>query len=298
MSENREKGGIRGYLSQVLKALHEGLKPAEIERRGKKGEGIPRSTLDEILSLLEKEKVVYKDADGKWYYRWKKEKEELMSEYQKFTNEEEYKQKLRHSESLVRAIKKDIGRGALLYRESFRYFIEHLKTGYPDTHELYGEWETLYHEMKAVEKNFNEEIKEIIREEGFEIVEYHNLKEDRNQLSPEIFNIVEENLHLDRQGLHKPIKLEVKDKGIWAEGKNISKNKDVLEELKKLIETCIQSESAKNLYEQVAVIKEKERKMYAKLRGEISYICMNVIEDAVPLRGSCKRCKIITGRSP
>jgi hypothetical protein len=308
MSEKRERKGMRGYLPQILKLLHEGLLPAAIERRGdeKKGEGIPHSTLHEILGILEKEKVIYKDhPSGKWYYTWKKEKEDLIREYQNYENMDEYLAKLQHSKELLGpAIDKargdhNLAVASLIYGEYMEYFLQHLEEGYHDVFELFNQWKRDEAEMKKAEDDFEREIKRIAPEKGLEIKEsFRDLTLGGKQASPAIFNVIKRYWKLKVEGKHnEPIQLNLGFEGVSDPLTNewIAVNRDIKEDLEGLIKDCIHAENMESLYEALKSIEDKENEDYSRLSGEIIKI-IGEVKLGSPLKGSCGVCRLFSFR--
>jgi hypothetical protein len=58
-------------------------------------------TLYAIRDILSGAKLIFEEG-GKWYYTCKKEKEELLKDYQEFKNKDEYDTKLNHSKNLLK----------------------------------------------------------------------------------------------------------------------------------------------------------------------------------------------------
>ena len=107
-------------------------------------------TLYAIRDILSGAKLIFEEG-GKWYYTCKKEKEELLKDYQEFKNKDEYDTKLNHSKNLLKEagfaksaidaflLTDTFNMDVLSFMDSpnFVYFRQHLETGYPHISVLY-----------------------------------------------------------------------------------------------------------------------------------------------------------------
>ena len=256
----------------------------EAKKRGYMGE----KTVDRMLKALKEANLIKERKDGR--YEW-------VGIYERFADGEGYRQRLKHSQSIIAVIKTNLRREAILYGKDFSYFEKHLNHGYPEDYELYEKWKSVYFAREKTEKGFRDELETLIQKKGFEIKAYHSITGER-EVTTKIFDIIEEGLRLNREGIKNYFDLEVTEEGIIKDGTVFCRNKDVLEEIQKLFRNCVQSESIKNLYMQLLNIKDEELRIFSELIGRINYLAMSVLEDGYPLKGHCERCqrKIIIER--
>ena len=260
---------------------------AEVKKLGFHGS---YKTIDRRLKALREAELLKGSDDGT--YEW-------IKEYQEF-NSGEYEKKLEHSKELMGILTKNgnfIDTESIRSSDYFDNFRQHLETGYQDVFTLYREWEKLEEEKKRRNEAFNEEIKRIAWEKGFEIKKNRDLVIGEKQVTTVIFDSIKRRCELAAEKrLIEPI--EITSAPFWLEDPiagHIAINVHLKEELEALIESCVQDETVKCLYNELADVEKRESDVYSKLNKEIGTIFKNV-KLRLPLKGSCSACQYTIGR--
>ena len=296
MSE-KQRGGIRKCLPVVLEELKEGIDIRALRDKG----DCRHDTLYAIRDILSGAKLIFEEG-GKWYYTCKKEKEELLKDYQEFKNKDEYDTKLNHSKNLLKqAIAEEESNefNVDLYRfqdsYNFTFFLQHLKTGYPDIYKLYEKVEKNNFEMEEAFSALLQKIKEGTLERGVELSKYpekfNDLQKEIDKMPENIFYSLKEYLNYF---FDKDRKIKYTSAAMEVTFPVYSK-----EERKEFIKYCSHSEDIKKLHSELVELTKERAKDYACLHIDIKSIIIKVVEDGEPLRGTCDRCpKVTIGRSP
>jgi hypothetical protein len=287
--------GIKKDLETVLERLHKGIDTAAL-RGGK--EVVPHSSLDYVLKAIEASGIIYKDTDGKWYYTWKKEEEELRKEYQNYKNLDECKIMLNHSKKLVKGVISqkeprafDFDIGAWMEDDNFKFFIQHLRYGYPD---IYKSWEKIEKSQTDMVNDFSEfykKVKDIVLEKGFKIKELPGGLKPRYEsgfMYKKEAADLKERIHLIPANVRSPLETFLN---------NLIEHNAFENEIEEVIENCISSEQVVTLYDKFLYPLEYNAVDLDKFLLELQPIIIGVLEDGEPLRGSCDRCpKTTIGR--
>ncbi|NQE53082.1 hypothetical protein C5S29_05775 [ANME-1 cluster archaeon GoMg3.2] len=176
MSE-KQRGGIRKCLPVVLEELKEGIDIGALRDKG----DCRHDTLYVIRDILSGAKLIFEEG-GKWYYTCKKEKEELLKDYQEFKNKDEYDTKLNHSKNLLKEagfaksaidpflLTDTFNMDVLSFMDSpnFVYFRQHLETGYPHISVLYKGIEEDDSDMEKAFSILHQRIGVVALESGIE----------------------------------------------------------------------------------------------------------------------------------
>lgn len=310
MTEKEKNGRITGWknrLKFVFERLNKGLRPADFRREEERDEVIPHATLQEYLDFLHDSGIAYPDEkNGIWYYTWKKEKEELMRQYDEYANVDEFQAKLNHSEKLIVMLKEKSYEGVeslrlsegghimslIRHSKSFDKFLQHLQTGYPDVFNLYQKWDKLEVKKSDINEVFTKEIKKIVLEKGFEIKSYSDLKKDKRQVSSIIFASIRRYCErADEPMLKEGAKLSLRDDMVFDPIMNefIAKNVHIKEEIESLIGTFMQAKTIRDCYTELSRIEKQESDSYSDINKEIGDI-IDSVELGWPLKGVCNAC--------
>lgn len=308
MSRKKKNIRIRGWRKQlkfIFEKLTEGLRPADYREEKGEDEVIPHGTLNNMLKFLKDSGIAFEDEnDGKWYYTWKKEKEELIGEYERYKNWDEYRAKLEHSKILLGSavdkarVNQKLAVASIICGEYLEYFLQHLEEGYPDVFELFNQWKRDEAGKKRVKDDFEREVKRIASEKGIEIMESSGeLIIGKKQAPSAIFNSIKRYWKLAvEEKLEEKVKLELREGDVFDPLTNecIAVNKDIKEDLEGLIKDCIHAKNMESLYKTLKSIEDKENEDYSRLSGKIIKI-IGEVKLGNPLKGSCGACKFLIG---
>lgn len=286
----------------VVAILKKGPKKRwEVIEEVKKGHKESNKTVDRILKALKDAKLIKESEDGR--YEW-------IKEYQEFETMDERQAKRKHSEELIKTITKEELVDADYFflsesnfnSKSFPYFLQHIETGYPDIFKLFNEYKVFKSQKEKAKGAFNKEIEGIISEKGFEFKESDLKEEGREVLRSVTFDVIDQYCSLDAEGkLKERIKLTLGHEGTKGvfdpiiTCSYIARNENLKEEIEKVIETCIHTESVKTLYSELATVEKKEIDSFFKFESKIGRI-IREIKLRKPLEGSCDACKFTIGR--
>ena len=280
----------------IFKQLHEGIRAGDYRRAKGEEEEIPKSTLYDHLKFLKETGIAYEDKrNGKWYYTWKKKEEELRKEYRNYENLDECKSMLKHSKELVKGVisqkeprEYDFDIGAWMGDDNFKFFIQHLRYGYPD---IYKSWEKIEKSQTDMVNNFSEfyeKVKEMASGKGFMI------KELPGDLIPRYESgfmyikkaaDLKERIHLIPANVRSPLETFLN---------NLIEHNGLKDEFEEVIENCISSEHINTLYDKFLYPLVYNAVDLDKFLLELQPIIIGVTKHGKPLRGSCDRCSKIT----
>ena len=261
-------------LAQTVKAIKK--QPQTIEDLEDKG--IKRREAYRCLEVLKDIDLI---EESKGEYIWKSGLEE-------FNDGAEYKIKLKHCKNLARpAIKKESNKFNVdmdKFRDhyNFDYFIQHLRTGYPDIYKL---WKRVEKDDSDFEKVFSvlyQKINEIALETGVSVPEKLYQRKEIALIPSNIFYSLENYLNFFLDKVYDPIRVT------WTPGHRYSVYR------KEFIENCIRSEDIKKHHSELIEINKKTEKDYASFNIEIKLVIIKVVEDGETLKGNCVRCPKIT----
>jgi len=294
-SEERGKKGIRKHLRTFLEKLKEGLSPGLVRDRL-----IPHDTLNWLINLFREEGLIYKDRDGRYYFIWKREREELLKEYQEFKTAEEYKVKLVHSKDLIRRRPSTLKTP----KSENKYLLQHLETGYPDIYNLYEEWKGIYEEIERVEEGFKAKVNEVAKVAGIEVLPITDPRwgsKGVRAVNENIYKVVARCLEEGRKANLCTRRRTRGDKIItWihdeASGLPLTNNEELMGDLQALINRALGSNEVVREYgrlKELQRILEGARSRYIEAVSNL-IVRINNME---PLRGHCDLCpRILIGR--
>jgi hypothetical protein len=317
----RKKAGIRTCLRAILRGLSAGLKAERIDKDTVKiGDLIlPKTSFYELLGIFKDEKVVY-EANGLYYWIWKKEREELLKDYQEYKNRDEYEVKLKHSKELLNPqLPTELTPRELLGRSNVivsltgyeQYVLQHLKTGYPEVYEKYLILQKLEGEVKTIERKMWGQVDDFLETYGFKLVE------DISQLTPggmEIYahgvrsvimhcferaKVVEDGKVKLVGAISINMEKDVTDDAqflkvhYWYITKNLKLGDKIVEAL----ECVLNSMDIRATYEELENARKELSEAYFNYRHEIQWLGLKILHGE-PLKGSCDLCpKVVIGRN-
>lgn len=327
MSE-KQRGGIRKCLPVVLEELKKGIDIGALRDKG----DCRHDTLYVIRDILSGAKLIFEEG-GKWYYTCKKEKEELLKDYQEFKNMDEYSVKRDHSKAILKKAIQDNGSTDFnIYRfvssADFKYFLKHLETGYPDIYNMWIIMENNEPEMEEKYLLLEEELRKIAKEKYVELRELPspiktvkvgsiimksetaNLRDKIRAMPEDVFSCFERYLFymLNKEefeviGDWDPVKnkwiprYETGYTDIILDGKIHRGHWSEWEVMDYFIKPCTQSEDLNRLYEEFVRVTKEIRKSYDLFSNKVQPVILKVLEHGEPLRGNCDLCpKITIGR--
>lgn len=287
----------------ILEALKKGM---DIEAL-RDTEECKHDTLYALKDILHDAKLIFEEG-GKWFYTWEKEKEELLKEYQEFKNVDEYLVKLNHSKNLLKNVKSTIEpRGfsteeaiKFIGNDDFIYFLQHIKTGYPD---VYRDCESLKFYALRMMENFeklNKELKEFAREKGLE------LKPFSGGIPASYFLDSEYKGHITAEQKIRNFMYAYRElpSGIFGDLEKylnyFIRSEDLVRDLEDSyeasIETIFCSEGTGREQLGRSIDNDNDNMLFISTE-EFRPIIIRVFEDGEPLRGICDRCpKVTIGR--
>jgi len=293
------KGGIRKCLPVILESLKKGM---DIEAL-RDTEECRHDTLYALKDILHDAKLIFEE-EGKWFYTWEKEREELLKDYQEFENMDEYLVKLNHSKNLIEEVtsKNDpygcsFDTAKWQENDTFKYFLQHLQTGYPDIYDFWKEMELHYKNVVDIFCEFYKEIEEIALKRGFKLIKLpHDWiphKEGKFVYGWRISNLKERILQIPfggdddvMQPLEKILKYLIEPNGCE-------------DELGDLINDFCCLEGMNDLYWEFLNCRGGIDLDHSSFLMKVWPLIMGVRENGEPLRGLCDRCpKVIIGRGP
>ena len=257
--------------------------------------GIPHDTLYDIIRLLERVGIIYKNEDdGKYYYIWTRY-------FQYFENWHEYQIKLKHSENLINEVEKRIKRSpgeaygtTEIVRERHlslnNDFVDHLKTGYPKIYELYEDLEEKNRILQEKEEEFINFIKNKIKTSGFEIID--RKEKDRKGVYHGIIELICLYLRDRKLGLCDPVKLFVDEDTIRDErylALGIAPSSVELKELEDTINSIISDKDVINLYDELKSLESERDGIYYELKKNLERL-IDKVKNGTPLKGWCDNC--------
>lgn len=316
-NEGRKKGGFRNYLKAVLDKLSEGFYFSQLDDRNVKN-GIPHTTLSEILNLLSESNIIYKDENGRYHYYWEKERKEIMNKFFHPYTQEDYDKKLNHCRMLFEVrkpadsletekiinemhdarIKEEKSSDPIGWqtvwspRLSDRLcLIQHLYSGYPQIYRVFNRWSrTKQISDKGFEK-FQDEVKRKAEEEyGFKVykepVEFKHPEDVKNavwRLPKAVENCIQNDLLVD---------IKVEGDNVMVYGTPVSQDKTIMDDLRNFFKKSVdmQNEDAPIKYytDYDARLKQLEYD-YIELNYHIGKLAHSIKHGDV-LRGSCESC--------
>lgn len=312
MSENKKRyrrKGSREYYKIIFERLHKGIRSSDYRKAKSEEEEIPHTTLDELLIILKEAGIADLDKqDGKWYYTWKKEKEELLKEYQEYKNVDEYLVKLNHSKNLLKNVKSTIDPGGFSTKEAFNfmgsddfiYFLQHMKTGYP---EVYRACESLKFFALRMMENFEKlknELEEFAREKGLKLrpfprglpAAYYLDSEDKGHITAE--KKIRNFMYGFREIPWGTFFVLEGYLNIFILSKDLVR--DLENSYQSSIEAIFCSEGKEREWLGGSIGNDNENILWISTE-EFRPIIRRVFEDGEPLRGICDRCpKVTIGR--
>ncbi|RLI74302.1 hypothetical protein DRP04_14835 [Archaeoglobales archaeon] len=300
--KGRRKGGIRIYLKGVFERLNAGLLPSEVK-------DVPKSTLYDLLNLLKECRLVYEDEDGKYYFAWRKERKEIEEKWKKEREEilnrffypfapQDYERKLEHCKNLFEIEGKFVldspaGIESFVWRmleeekEELRssprkYFLQHIKSGYPEIYKLYERWKELLKEVDEAWKAFSQEVNERAAKK-FTVSE--KPREDEKVVW-QLSQAVEKCIHLRR--------VDVREEGgfVWVYNLTVSKDESIIKDLEEFIRGCIESEPGE-LYRKYSELLAQRDSTFVRLKYSIESLAVDVKHRRV-LEGHCEKCPPVT----
>ncbi len=271
-STKRVRRSIYYYLEVVLEKLKEGVSWSELDASSGYGD-IPKATLSRILNLLKKAEIIYKDEkDGKYYYIWRKGL--------RVFSKESYRIALDHSKKLL---------GSKNPRELVenKYFLQHLKSGYPDTYAKYQQWKNTKEKLDKVAKEFENAIKEEVSKAGFKIINEGNSDKGK-VVSKYIFDLIKR-LFYDNV---REVEMDVDRNNVYCKpykGWPLSSDPSAKQELKDLIIRLLNSQKLREIYKKHAEREKDANKAWSELEEELIELIKKV-EHGKPLYGRCDLC--------
>jgi len=256
--------------------------------------GSKSKMLDRVLSCLA--------AAG--FARWEAGEVELVEGWQVFLDRKGYDIKLEHSRTLVRECSSPVtvitSDGPTELKVMFHFysalenkaFMQHIESGYPN---VYREVEAFKRLRKSEEERyheFREEVKKMIRENGFEPVE-----------SPRELEVCGRQVHYDlivdivekmfRGKIEQPeIKVGISEGpggGVEVLGNIVSQNKDLADELSGLVGKLIGSKELKEAYGKYLEASKHREEKEAEVKAKLEDVAMKV-RHGEPLKGWCDLC--------
>jgi len=273
--------GIRKYLPEILRRLHDGLDPAELDDRLNE-RGIPHTTLYDILRILEDSGVIYKDG-GKYHLICRKE-------IQEFRTREEYRIRMKHSKILIEEVKKAL-RDAERSSDSRRAirkidlkfnenFLEHLKE-YHEIHGLLMEFESLEKELRRKEDDFIELLRERLKQRGL----------DREVMRWKAIRIILDHLRGRWIGLDSRVELFID--GEYLRDKttklSLSSARASAKKLEDAMNSIITSNEIRRAYEELMDLEAERDEIYHNLKAKLELL-IDKVNHGEPLRGLCDLC--------
>jgi|GEM_PF-3451168 Fe2+ or Zn2+ uptake regulation protein len=273
--------GIRKYLPEILRRLHDGLDPAELDDRLNE-RGIPHTTLYDILRILEESGVIYKDG----------EKYRLIcrKEIQEFRTREEYKIRMKHSSILAEEVKKVL-REAERSSDSRRAirkinlklnenFLEHLKE-YHAIYDLLMEFESLEEELRRKEDDFIELLKEELKQREL----------NEKIMSWNAIRIILDHLRGRWIGLDSRVELFID--GEYLRDKttklSLSSARASMKRLEDAMNSIITNDEIRRAYEELIDLEAERDEIYHNLKAKLELL-IDKINHGEPLRGLCELC--------
>ncbi|MDI3502850.1 MAG: hypothetical protein PWR09_975 [Archaeoglobi archaeon] len=275
------KRGIRKYLPEVLRRLHNGLDPAELDDRFNE-KGIPHTTLYDILRMLEDSGIIYKDG-AKYRLVCRKE-------IQEFRTREEYLIRMEHSRSLIEEVanalresEKSSDHPRVIRRIELKLsenFLEHLKE-YPDVYGLLGRFESLEEEIKKKEESFIELLRGKIKK--------MDLREEI--MMENAINTILLHLRERRIGLDSRVTLFVDGEYLRDEitKLSLSSSKSSMKRIEDAMNSIIADSEIKGAYEELMRLEDERDESYHELRGKLEFL-ISKVKHGEPLKGVCKLC--------
>ncbi len=273
----------------IVKEIKKGAKTVkELEERC----GASKSTVYRIIKALEKAGLVeWKKGE---YVKWK-------SEIQAFESKENYEIALNHSKRLfleAEDVELESLKGELKYINykkllENKYFINHLKTGYPEIFELYEEWKKIKDDSENKFKEFLDEVRKKVKERGFKIKKHESEvakgKEVYDLISTLIFDLIRDNIRIE------DVRLSVDEERVYCEpykAISISSDPSMLLELRELIISLLNSEKLRKIYDEYRRLRIEENKVYSQLEDKIKFL-VEKVKHGEPLRGYCGLCPLV-----
>jgi len=287
--KRRKREGIRAHLKIILEKLHEGLEPKKLDNR--MGGSVPHDTLYTILKILKEAGLIYRDEDGKYYYSYRKGIRAF--------SEKNYKIALNHSKQILLEAEdapSESLRGKLehiSYRRLIdnEYFLQHLKTGYPEIYELYQKWKKSKEDLEAKWKEFEDEVKREVEEKGFKI----RNSESETAKGREVYDTISYLIRRLYSNNIKDIKLGLDRKAVYCEPFKaviISSDPSVISELRDLIVSLVNSKKLRKIYDECRELSIKKSEAYSKLEEKLKFL-VEKVKHGEPLRGYCDLCPMV-----
>jgi len=264
----------------------------EVQRRT--GEEISESTLYEVLKYLQELGVVgksFEKVDGK-----KKTLYFLTPRVPEPSNKYESRKLHEHSIILLRDYTTKYYPPLLTIIESVeykriitsfmrdypeRYFLQHLRTGYPDVYRLYLNFKKADEGFREMKATFREKVIECIRKKGFEVVE--ELEAGR-KISNRLLEIIEGHL---LYGKPEDIELVTERNYVLCKhgGILLSKDTGLVEEVREMVGEIVKSETSAELLK----VWDEYRRAYSSYGEKLEEIAISVVHGN-RLKGVCDLC--------
>jgi hypothetical protein len=296
------EGGVEKYLPTIFRALNDGLKP-ERHNDYEKVLGVPKTTFNRILKAIKDSGLIYEE-NGVYYWKWRKEKEELLKEFQQYKTPAEYRLKLEHSKMLLKPVPSEDGRVKVDVRAyENEFLIQHLREGYPEVFEKYLKLQELRERRKHEDERLWDSIERFFIRHGFKPIDSLQL-EGRQVYSTGLYNTVASFL----KGLEVVVDGKIRLKGTIAinrekdverndylriRGNALSKNFETEDEILRTLEEAVNNKGIRLAYEEARNAEKEYSETDFDYRRDIERLALKVLHGE-PLRGSCDLCSKVT----
>lgn len=244
---------------KIIELLRDGPKYPDEIKGGKRDK-----TVERALNALIRAKLIEKREDGRYY---------LVNEYEKIESAEEYILKREHSLKLIEDYLKTRN---LEYLLTNQYLRRHLETGYPDIMQQLVSWKSCLNELK----NLQNEFEEILKEEAERIKSSaYILKE-----------IVEGAFILEKRTPEKIAEIVSFDNLFEVIAFHIKSREGPIN-LEALTPEYVLNllDKVESIYKKISEVKKRCEKLYDMLQRDINDLISEVFYGAV-LRGYCQAC--------